>query len=435
MPAAATAPPPAAASPPPAAPAAPPSPPASAPAAPQTKAEYSAEIDADLDALDTDRKPVAEPKAKAAPSKPAAAAATAPKAEGDDLPPGEDEEPETPSATAPVLPEDQPSPTRVPELRKAYDSLKPVIKELRGKITAAENKVKELESRKPEDNAPVLKELETTKKRNDQLESVIRFKDYESSKEFETQYKQPYLEAWNAAVGDFEQLTVRVPDGVEETTGEAKFKTRPATANDLLQLANLPLNEMDDKAAEMFGRSSARVIRHVEEVRKLAVAQQKALNKAREESAEHGKVVQAQTKAQQDARIKLWNDKNVALAAKYPKWFAPVEGETEENALLQKGFALADRMFSPTPETAPKTPEEALNVHLKIRNKAANHDRLALRLNKANARITELETALKEYEKSEPPGGAPRSTGPAGVAKTFTQEVEDELDAIDRKHQ
>jgi hypothetical protein len=59
---------------------------------------------------------------------------------------------------------------------------------------------------------------------------------------------------------------------------------------------------------------------------------------------------------------------------------------------------------------------------------------LALRLNKANARITELETALKEYEKSEPPGGAPRSTGPAGVAKTFTQEVEDELDAIDRKN-
>jgi hypothetical protein len=433
MPAAA-APPPAATSAPSAAPAAPPAPPAGAPAAPQTKEEWNAEVDADLEALDTDRKPAAEPKAKVTPPKPGAGAPKLPKAEGDDLPPDDDVEPK-PDANAPVLPEDQPSPTRIPELRKAYDSLKPVIKELRGKITTAENKVKELESRKPEDNAPVLKELETVKKRNDQLESVIRFKDYESSKEFETQFKQPYLEAWNAAVGDFEQLTVRVPDGVEETTGEPKFKTRQATSNDLLQLANLPLNEMDDKAAEMFGRSAARVIRHVEEVRKLAVAQQKALTKAQQESLEHGKVAQAQTKAQHEARIKLWNEKNVALATKYPKWFAPVEGETEENALLQKGFALADKMFAPTPETAPKTPEEALNVHLKIRNKAANHDRLALRLNKANARITELETTLKEYEASEPPGGAPRGTGPAGAAKSFTQEVEDELDAIDRKHQ
>jgi hypothetical protein len=47
------------------------------------------------------------------------------------------------------------------------------------------------------------------------------------------------------------------------------------------------------------------------------------------------------------------------------------------------------------------------------RNKAANHDRLALHLKNANAQIAELQASLKAYEASEPEGGKT-----AGEAKT-----------------
>jgi len=128
---------------------------------------------------------------------------------------------------------------------------------------------------------------------------------------------------------------------------------------------------------------------------------------------------------------KLWAQTNQALTEKYKNWFAPEEGDADGNDLLTKGRQLADRMFSPTEETRPKTPEEAVRLHALIYNKAANHDRLALRLKKASARVKELEESLKQYEDSEPHGGRPgsgRAAGAPGIG-----DYESEIDALSAK--
>ena len=68
-----------------------------------------------------------------------------------------------------------------------------------------------------------------------------------------------------------------------------------------------------------------------------------------------------------------------------------------------------------------------------IRNKAANHDRLALHLKNANAQIAELQASLKAYEASEPEAG--KTAGEAKTVKTGNWESDAfaEIDALNRK--
>ena len=116
---------------------------------------------------------------------------------------------------------------------------------------------------------------------------------------------------------------------------------------------------------------------------------------------------------QQQEKIKtLWSDANKAWQEKFPKWFKPEEGDEEANALLAKGYALADSAFSNQ-----GSPEERVKIHAEVRNKAAAFPKVALRLKQARTRIKELETSLAAYEDSEPAageGGKPRSVTPTG---------------------
>jgi hypothetical protein len=414
--------------PPPAAPAAAPAAPSSAPAAPNVlrgnspaapakpdKPDEAPRPDwlADIEGLDPDRPP-----AKPAADKPA-----------DDLAKtGEVVPPTKPDDKAP----DQPTkPVKAAELRVAYDNLKKEKREvLEPKIQSLEAKIKELESRQPEDTAPIVEKMTAIEKRNAELEQHIQFVDYQKSKEFTEKYQQPYTEAWTKAVADFGQLTVRVPGEVDAATGEPSFTTRAATADDLLYLANLPLSQMDDQAEAMFGKSAARVIRHVERVRELSDAQNKALAEAKNKGGEWVKTRQIQMQQQAQAHQKLWTDYNKQIAERFPKMFAPEEGDTEGNELLVKGFAQADRLFAPTKDSAFKTPEERIQFHAMLRNKIANHDRLAKRLKTTQAELAEAKEALAAYEQSEPPAGKGGAARPA--AKTFEQEVDEEIRKLDR---
>lgn len=378
------------------------------------------EAGAELESLDPD---------KPAPKKPAEKPVTEVRPpEGIDKP--KDKPAEKP-ADKPA--EDAPIPTKAAELREAYTNLKKEVREsLRPALQKAEARIKELESAKPQDLTPIQEKLTATEKRNAELESHIQYLDYAKSKEFHDKYETPFLEAWQRAVSDFSQLTVRVPTGeTDEVSGEAKFTTRPATDKDLLSLANMPLSEMDAAAEEMFGRSAPRVIRHVEKVRDLSDAQNKALEDAKSNASKQAEARKLETAAQAQTRQKLWQESNTQLAAKYPNWFAPAEDDAEGNALLEKGFALADKLFAPTAETAPKTPEETVRLHAIIRNKVANHDRLALRLRNTLAELKEAKATIEQYEKSEPRGGI---GGGDGRTQGFTDPTEDanaEIDKLD----
>jgi hypothetical protein len=412
-PAAAPAAPPAA----PVTPAAPSSPPVSAPSKPADKVDQPGWLDQvgkDIEGLDTDRPQPKSPEDKGA--KDALAKA------GEVVPPKKPDE----------QPTDQPpKPVKAAELRAAYDNLKKEKREvLEPKIQQLEAKLKELEARQPEDTKPLVEKITAAEKRAAELEQHIQFVDYQKSQEFQTKYQQPYVEAWTKAVADFGQLSVRMPDGTDEATGEPKFTTRQATADDLLYLANLPLSQMDDQAEAMFGKSAPRVIRHVERVRELSDAQNRALSEAQKKGAEWSKTRQVQMQQFQQQQHTLWTDYNKQIAERFPEMFGPKEGDAEGNALLAKGFEQADRLFAPTPATQPKTTEERIQFHALLRNKIANHDRLAKRLRTVSAELAEARKALEEYEKSAPPAGKGGDARPAN--KSFMDEVDEELRKLDK---
>ena len=328
-------------------------------------------------------------------------------------------------------PGDQPppepgEPVKISDLRTAYQTLKKKVKEefepKLQQVQTLEAKIKELETSNPPEVSILQERLSAAEKRRDELETEIRFVDYSKSKEFADKYQKPYTDAWRSAMNDLAELTVEDPNG----------STRKASQEDLLKLSNLPLGEARRQANALFGDSADDVMAHRRNIIQLSNAQSKALEEARLAGTEKAKLSDTERKAQIEKTQKAWGEVNSAIAKKWPNMFAPVEGDTEGNSLLEKGRALADRLFSPTEETRPKTPEEALQVHAMIRNKVANHDRLALRLKGARARIAELEASLKEFEAHSPNGGL-SGGAPGGGTKDFMDEVDAEIDAMDKK--
>lgn len=328
---------------------------------------------------------------------------------------------------AQAQPAGEKEPATVPEVRKAYETLKKRVKEdFEPKIQqlqALQARVKELETTAPPEVKTLQERLASAEKRRDELEQEIHFVDYSKSKEFVEKYQQPYVEAWADARKDLAELSVENPDGT----------VRPATDEDMINIARLPLGEARKLANELFGDSADDVMAHRRRIIDLAAAQSKALATAKTSAAERAKLKETEMRTSSERNTKVWNEANTALVAKYPKTFGKVEDDPEGNALLEKGFSLADRIFAQTPENTPKTPEEAAHIGALIRHKIANHDRQVLWLKKATAKIKDLETRLAEYEKSDPNGGLD-GTGPdASEGKSFLDEVNAEIDAAARK--
>lgn len=374
---------------------------------------------AELDSLDDAPKPVK------APEKPKEQAKVeSPKA------------PEKPKVEAPKVPEKpaEVEPKSIPEVRRAYDAKKKEIRDTwEPKVKALESELATLKSTSGngagEQVKSLTERLHALEKRNGELEGTIKFVDYRKSKDFTEKYEKPYNEAWASAIGELDELTVRVRTGVDDL-GEAVYGERKATSNDMLTLANLPLGEARKLAKDMFGDNADDMMAHRRKIRELSDAQTKALSEAQKTALEADKAKTEQSQDMMKQTNQLWAAANKTLSEKYPKWFAPTEGDEEGNALLQKGFSTVDRMFNPTPETQPKTSQEAVALHALIRNKAANHDRLALGLRKATERITELETELKAFQDSEPKGGA-AAPGSAGATNgDWRTEADAELDAL-----
>lgn len=418
MPEAATAPPPA--------PSKSPAPPAPAPAAAPNKSDAVPpgafdKAFAELDELD--KAPVRQGATKEPPKSEDRPKIEPPKTEAETaLQPGDKPPEAKPDAR-------QKGPTAA--LKEAYEGLKQkVAREYEPELEKLRAKVKEYEGGTLAEAKQWQDRATAAEKRATELEQEIEFVNFAKSPKFINSYRKPYEEAWGKAVHDFGQLTAKVRTGTDET-GEPVFATRKATADDLLMLANMPLSEMDSAAEEMFGKSAPRVIRHVEKIRELSDAQNQALQDAAKNGEERNKTRALESQTQMRERGRLWQENNKTLAERYPKWFTNQDGDEEYNSTLAKGFAEADKLFSPTEENKPKTMEEAVHLHALIRNQSAAFKPTVRLLKRAQARIAELEAELADYKKSEPPAGkAGRSERTTG--KTFMQDAEDELDALER---
>lgn len=346
-------------------------------------------------------------------------------------------------------------PTRMRELGQAYDDLKKKVNtEYEPTIQSLKARVKEFETKAPEDTGPVLAKLTALQKRNAELEQHMGLVDYEKTSEYQTKYIQPFNDQWARTQAIFDQLEVteRVPDGVDDM-GEIKFREqgRQATPEDLLELARLPLGKMAKRTKELFGESSSLVLNQIVEIGKLwevkERAKKEAATKATEWQAQRGLEFQNRQKNLANA----WTETNKELEEKFPKAFKAEDTNADDKAAHTKGFAVADLLFlgnqALTPEQIealpggfketvkagkPLSEVQKVQLHALARLKMANHDRLVTRIKARDARIAELEKSLADYEKSEPRADKAGEGGQVGE-KDFFAQVDEDLEKLDRR--
>lgn len=278
-----------------------------------------------------------------------------------------------------------------------------LVEEYKAKVTAAEARILEIEKRAiPEADWKKTQETLTQREaRLKELEDEIRYVNYSKSEEFKNKYQVPYEKQWQRTMSELGELTVEQSDG----------SVRSLTANDVLELVNLPLGKAHELATEKFGDLASEVMAHRKEIRKLFDEQSSALDDARKAGADREKTTAEQRQREYGENSKAitdtWSKANEEITAdpKYGTYFTPVDGDQEGNQRLAKGFELADRAFSENPLAPGLNAEQRQAIvrrHAAVRNRAAAFGRLVYQNSQSKARITELEKIVAEFKGSSP---------------------------------
>lgn len=279
----------------------------------------------------------------------------------------------------------KPKPQPAAELRQAYEALKAKHKALEAEHAA-------LRSKPPEDpeKKSIQERFESAEKRRQELEDEIRFAKYESSTEYKEKYERPFVDAYQQGRSKVSSLKVVDREG----------NTRQGTPEDFDRIARMVDDDAAaDAASEMFGTKAPLVLYHRERVQELNGARVRAIEDFRKQGSEREKQQsEAQSKSMESIG-KLWKQANEEAVEKYPQWFKPADGADDENAALEEGYKLADAGFS---DSGNMTQEQRVRLHSAIRNRAAGFGRVVLQNRKLSARVSELETKLKEFESSVP---------------------------------
>jgi uncharacterized phage infection (PIP) family protein YhgE len=310
--------------------------------------------------------------------------------------------------------QEEPTPTRAKDLKRVYEETKAAKKQLESKLSEATKRIEELQRSNPDEVKAVAEKLAKAEARRDELEQKMRYMDYRESREFKEKYEAPITEAWNRAILDLNETVVTLEDGT----------TRKASVDDLVQIGNMPLQQAAKVAREMFGDAAEDILAHRRTIRELTIQQDKALTKAKQEALERRKTEEVENRQRAEKYQTVWKQESEALAAKYPKWMKPVEGDEEGNKILNSGYEDVDRFFN----DSSLAPEERVKLHAKIRMRAANHDRMALRLKRMAGKLQELKTKLSEYESSAPPTG--KTTPRMGRASTGMDDALSEIESL-----
>jgi hypothetical protein len=290
-----------------------------------------------------------------------------------------------------------------------------LVDQFKERVTKAEARVLELEKQlTPETDRKMIGDrLTAAEKRSKELEDEIRFVNYQKSEEFQTSYQKPYEDAWKRAMSELSEITIDV-----------EGQKRAVTADDVLQLVNMNLGQARAIADQVFGPFADDVMDHRKEIKRLFDIQGQALKEAKEKGAERDQLRTVQMQQQQSEMagfIKTqWEKSNAdSMAhATYGKYFTPVEGDTEGNQRLSKGYELVDRAFNESPNDPRFTQEQRASVikrHAAVRHRAAAFGRLVYMNGQLESKLAELQKKLDSINGSVPDaaGREPESATPA----------------------
>jgi hypothetical protein len=344
--------------------------------------------------------PAPDPKAGDQPPKP-----------GDQQPPKPGDQPPPPEPK----PGDQPpAPPADPKADKGKTNPWKLVDEHKAARAAAETRLAELQKLVPDPAAVAenQKKFEAATAKVAELEKILGFIDYQQTTEFKEKYVQPYEEAWKKVAKDLTGIQVKIP-GTDQV--------RPATAEDMLQLMNLPVGEAQAVADEAFGKLSDRVMAWRDKLRDLFDAQGEALAKAKENGdkwkKENTEKFQNAQKQLSEAVGKIWTTENANILKDpvHGKWLTPVEGDAEINTRLEKGFALSKEAFELNPFDPTLTPEQrtrAAKLHSALFNRSAAYSRLVLENSRLVKKLEEVTKERDGFKNSQPP----RTPTPPGQA-------------------
>lgn len=347
----------------------------------------------------------------------------------------EDKPAEKPAAAQPEKPGDKPvdKPADLPDdseiknlqpaqLKKVYQEKKRELHDTKTKLTAAETRLKELEAKAAElaQLSTIQEKLTATEKRAQELEQQIKFVDYEKSPEYKEKYYAPFVDAYQAGRAKVASLKTR--ELRDPTTEEITQPRRQATEEDFDNIMRIQDDgEAAETAERLFGPLSNLVIYHREKVMELNRARVNAIEDYKAKGGEREKQTAAQTAALKE---KIKNTFQAAVKTgmeQYPQWFKADDGDEDGKAALEKGMLNADTIFS----NSKIDPEVAAQRHAAFRNMAGAFPYVALKLHRAEQRISDLEKELAEFNKSELGGG-----GQERAEKTGEISVDDEIDQL-----
>lgn len=278
-----------------------------------------------------------------------------------------------------------------PKLRNNYFKTK---RELESRISKLDQQIKAIES-KPRETAADTKLVTEYQERIKALENDLRQSDYSKSSEF----KRDYIDRWNSnfasSVKQISELSV-----TEMVNDEPK--ERPATEADFKMLMKLPAREQAMRIKQMFGDQAYIVASRINRLEEIQQAGMEAIANANAQSETKSKEKEIATQKERESFENTRRAADGELLTKYPQFFAPMEGDEEVNAALQKGYEFVDSAATQTN----LAPDERAAYASIIRARAGAFPRVVLEKNRLAQEVQTLTTELAKYRKTDPGSGA-----------------------------
>lgn len=309
-------------------------------------------------------------------------------------------------------------PTVPKQLREAYKKTREELEQVRGRTkeleAAAERAAADVSGKLHKEYQT---KLEASERRRSELETEIRYLDYQRSQEFEEKYHGPLKQEWRSTMEDLEGMVINDGD-----------KEREVTPQDVARL--LTMNNVQARRAcdELFGSAASVVMEHRAKLMQMTNARAKAIDEWKEK----GSLRDAEVQKQRQAMRSKWESDIEGYQQEYPEMFGRVDGDDAGNRLIESGMGLARKAFLAEGVKDGLTPEqrreEVLEAQTMVALRAAAYPRVLRDLKTAKAQLKELQDKLAEYQVSEPEPGGKR--GGESVGRGKEQTPEDAIDAL-----
>lgn len=300
------------------------------------------------------------------------------------------------------------------DLRNAYESTKAKEKQLEAKLKEFEAKLAQAEKTGTATDEKVWQErIEAKQKELQALQTKLAQTDFTHSEEYQSKFYQPYVNTWKRA------LTAVM--AIKSTGVDGSVKT--LSKEDAEHLLSLPDSKMAELSQQMFGNDIAAIALLVAHKNRISEAFDN-LNEGKAQfeklAAERRQEQERKAKEEGDYISSLWVDGNKKFRESSP-WFNPDENDPEGNELLTKGYDEANEAWSDG------TPQQRVERHIKITNRAAAYPRLVHTVEKLKAQLEAITKERDELMASAPAGGDPKVEQPTDDADKSMNEKIDEF--------